>query len=272
MRETLIVIGLFVMAVALRSSRRNCARKFGAIVFLFATFSFFYFISGNVFAGMAGACLWFFLPWIELLTHVRRLRMPLNNRLRHKELPNPSFFPNAIEAATGMEEAGFEHVSDCGWQWSGMQQHFRLFWHPEERAVASVCLCEQDEVAFAFISITSCDSSGKTWRTTNFPFAPTLRCSPSLRWNHVPCEKSCFHQILLDHRKFLGKMRVGEQQLVMPDPEFLEENIEAEMRRQVDHNLKTGIIQLTGDGHFQYSKRGLLFLWYQFVKDMIRLC
>jgi len=272
MRETLIVIGFFVLAIALRSSRKNLVRKLGALAFLVATFSFFYVISGNIFAGIAGASLWFFLPWIELLTHVRQLRMPLNNRLRHREVPNPSFFPNAIEAAVGMEEAGFEHVSDCGWQWSGMQQYFRLFWHPEERAVATVCLCEQNDVAFAFISITSTDASEKTWRTTNFPFAPTLQCAPGIRWNHVPCEKSCFHQILKDHKDFLGKMKITSDDLLIPDPEFLDEKIETEMREQVDHNLKVGIIQLTGDGYFQYSKRGLVFLWYQFVKDMIRLC
>ena len=272
MREILIVIGLFVLAIALRSARKNLSRKLGAIVFLFATFFFFYFMSGNIFAGIAGTSLWFFLPWIELLTHVRHLRMPLNNRLRHRELPNPSFFPNAIEAATGMEEAGFEHVSDCGWQWSGMHQHFRLFWNPEERAVASVCLCEQDDVAFAFISITSRDSTGRTWRTTNFPFAPTLRCPPTLRWNHVPCEKSCFHQILKDHQQYLVRMKIKSVDLLVPDPEEIEENIESEMRKQVEHNLKSGIIRLTGEDHFEYSKRGLLFLWCQFVKDMIRLC
>lgn len=272
MRETLIVIGLFVMAMALRSSRMNFARKVGAVVFLGASFCIFYFISGNIFAGIVGASLWFFLPWIELLTHVRRLRMPLNNRLRHRALPNPSFFPNAIEAAAGMEEAGFEHVSDCGWEWSGMQQHFRLFWHPEERAIASVCLCEQADVAFAFISITSQDAEGKTWRTTNFPFAPTLRCAPSLRWNHVPCEKSCFHQILKDHQRYLAKMKIKSSDLLIPDPEELENGIESEMHKQVEHNLKTGIILLTGDGNFQYSKRGLLFLWGQFIKDMVRLC
>ncbi len=272
MRETLIVVGLVVLAMALRSARKNLARKLGALVFLAATFFFLYYLSGNVFAGIAGACVWFFLPWIELLTHVRRLRMPLNNRLRHRQLPNPSFFPNAIEAVTGMEEAGFEHVSDCGWQWSGMHQYFRLFWNPEERAVASVCLCEQDEVAFAFISITSTDHSGKVWRTTNFPFAPTLRCAPNLKWNHVPCEKSCFHLILKDHKEFLGKMGISPADLLIPDPESIEESIEAEMHSQVDHNLRSGIIRLTGDGHFQYSRRGLFFLWGQFIKDMIRLC
>jgi hypothetical protein len=44
------------------------------------------------------------------------------------------------------------------------------------------------------------------------------------------------------------------------------------MRRQLEHNQLTGIIRFTGDGHFQYSYRGLLFLWGQFIKDMVRFC
>jgi hypothetical protein len=272
MRETLIVVGLFVLAIALRSARRNLLRKLGALVFLAASYCLFFFISGSWIVGLLGVVLWFFLPWVELLTRVRRMRLPLNNRLRHRELPNPSFFPNAVEAAAAMEEAGFEHVSDCGWEWAGMQQFFRLFWHPEERAVAAVCLCEQSDVAFAFISITSHDAAGNIWRTTNFPFAPTLRCPPDVRWNHVPCEKSCFHQILEDHRQYLTRLKVSADRLRVPDPERIEESIEKEMRRQVDHNLSSGIITLTEDGHFQYSRKGLFFLWGQFIKDMVRLC
>ena len=272
MRETLIVIGLVVLAVALRSARRNCIRKLGAITFLFASFCLFYFISGSLLVGGAGALLWFFLPWFELLTRIRRLRLPIENRLSHRPIPNPSFFPNATEAAAAMEEAGFEHVSDCGWEWDGMRQFFRLFWNPEERAVAAVCLCEQSDVAFAFISVTSHDADGRIWRTTNFPFAPTLRCPPDVRWNHVPCGRNCFHQILGNHQEYLEALGVRTSQLLIPDPEEIEQMIEAEMKRQVEHNLATGIIRLTGDGHFQYSKRGLFFLWGQFIKDMVRFC
>ncbi len=272
MRETLIVIGLFVLAVALRSSRNFVLRKLGAVMFLGATFSLFYFVSGRVVLGIMGAAMWFLLPWIELLTRVRRMKLPLDNRLAHKVLPNPTHFPNATEATDAMDEAGFEHVSDCGWEWAGMQQFFRLFWHPEERAVAAVCLCEQCDVTFAFISVTSHDADGNIWRTTNFPFAPTLRCPPNVKWNHVPCERSCFHQILSNHQDFLRRMKVSMDDLRMPDPEEIENGIEKEMRSQVDHNLASGIIRLTGDGHFKYSKRGLFFLWGQFVKDMIRLC
>ena len=181
MREFLIVIGLLVLAVALRSARVNLLRKLGAFTLLAASFCLFYFITGHLLGGLIGAALWFFLPWIELLTRIRRMRLPLNNRLRHREVPNPSFFPNATEAAAAMEEAGFEHVSDCGWEWAGMKQFFRLFWHPEERAIAAVCLCEQSNVAFAFITITSHDGDGKIWRTTNFPFAPTLKITTTTR-------------------------------------------------------------------------------------------
>lgn len=272
MRETLIVIGLLILAVALRSSRSNPVRKLGALVFLVASFCLFYFVTASLWGGLVGVVVWFFLPWVELLTRIRRMRLPLNNRLRHRELPNPSFFPNAIEAAAAMEEAGFEHVSDCGWEWAGMQQFFRLFWHPEERAVAAVCLCEQSDVAFAFVSVTSVDEDAKIWRTTNFPFAPTLQCPPNVSWNHVPCERSCFHEILSDHRVYLDRMNVPSARLRMPDPEVIEDSIEQEMRRQVDHNLAAGLIQLTEDGRFRYSKRGLFFLWGQFIKDMVRLC
>jgi len=272
MCKPLIVIGLFILAVALRSSRMGWLRKMGALVCLAASFCLLWFLTGYPLAGIIGVALWFFLPWVELLTRIRRLRLPLNNRLRHRTVPDPAFFPNAVEAASAMEEAGFEHVTDCGWDWGGMQQFFRLFWHPEEMAVAAVCLCEQSEVAFAFISVTSYDHTGRTWRTTNYPFSATLKCPPGIHWNHVPCERACFHRILKDHKSYLAKVGVLHDALRMPDPDEIEESIENEMQAQVQHNLDAGIIRLTGDGHFEYSRRGLFFLWGQFVKDMLRLC
>lgn len=272
MRETLIVLGLVVFGVALRTGKTNCMRKLGALTFLTASFLLFYYPSGNLAIGLMGAMLWFFLPWIELLTRIRRMRLPVENRLTQTALPNPSFFPNATEAAAAMEEAGFDHISDCGWEWDGMRQYFRLFWNPEERAVAAVCLCEQSDVAFAFISVTSRDGDGRIWRTTNFPFAPTLRCPPEVRWNHVPCSRNCFHQILQNHREYLERLSIPSSQLQVPDPDEIERSIELEMRRQLDHNVSTGVIRLTGDGHFQYSIRGLFFLWGQFIKDMVRFC
>lgn len=272
MRSCLIVIGLFVLAFGLRSARRGMIRKLGAVTFLGASFAGFFFVTGCLTWGVIGVVIWFFLPWVELLTRIRRMKLPMDNRLKHREVPDPAFFPNAVEAAAAMEEAGFDHVDDCGWEWAGMQQFFRLFWHPEECAVGAVCLCEQGEVAFAFIAITSRDKDGRIFRTTNFPFSPTLKCPPEMKWNHVPCERNCFHQILRDHHAFLKRQKVEPDSLRMPEPEEIEHAIEDEMQCQIHHNLEAGIIREAGDGNFEYSLRGLFFLWGQFVKDMVRLC
>jgi hypothetical protein len=272
MREFLTVLGFFIFAVAFRCSRRGGVRKIGALLFLATSGLAGWFLTDHWWGILVGVLAWFFLPWIELLTRIRGMRLPLENKLNHHGVPNQSFYPHADEAAAAMEEEGFEHVTDCGWDWAGMKQVFRLFWHPEERAIAAVCLCEQSDVAFAFVSITSFDETGRTWRTTNFPFSSTLKCAPGVRWNHVPCERNCFHHILRDHRGFLGKMGVGMDDLRMPDPDDLEADIEKEMKDQVQRNLDDGIIVLTEDGYFRYSARGLFFLWGQFVKDMLRLC
>lgn len=241
-------------------------------MFLAASFCGLYFITGTLYGGLLGVFGWFLLPWVELLTRIRRMKMPLNNRLIHKVQPDESHFPHAEQATHAMEEEGFEHAEDCGWRWAGMEQFFRLYWNPEERSVAAVCLCEQEEVAFAFVAVTSRDEAGHIWRTTNFPFAPTLRTPSFIHWNHVPCEKNCFHQILIDHRKFLQRRGLGHDDLMVPDPDEIGREIEQEMKAHLDHNLEQGIIRLTGDGHFSYSPRGLVFLWGQFVKDMVRLC
>ena len=58
----------------------------------------------------------------------------------------------------------------------------------------------------------------------------------------------------------------------MPDPDSLISKVESEMREQIDHNVDRGLITLTGDGNFRYSTKGLFFLWFQSMKDMIRLC
>ena len=106
MRECILVVGLLVLAVALRSCRHFCARKLGALVFLVASFTGAYLLTRNILIGLAGVAAWFFLPWIELLTRIRRLRLPLNNRLRFRVPPPDDFFPNAPEAIEAMDEAG----------------------------------------------------------------------------------------------------------------------------------------------------------------------
>ena len=272
MREFLVVVGLAVLALGLRSSRRPFFRKLGALGFLAVGGAIFYFLTDSWLGALLGFIPWLLLPWVELLTRIRRMRLPMENRLRHRTAPDPAFFPHASEAEEAMEDVGFDHAENCGWEWSGMQQYLKLHWNPEERAEAAICLCEQEDVAFAFITVTSRGDGGRIWRTTNYPFSPTLKCPPQVRWNHVPCDRHSFHEILADHRGFLKKMKVDSESVRIPDPDDIEQLVEAEMKSQIRHNLEAGIIEQSGDHHFKYSVRGMLFLWGQFLKDMIRLC
>jgi hypothetical protein len=272
MRSFAIVFGLLLMAVALRTARRAWVRKIGALVFLIASFATFYLISGRIWIGLIGVILWFFLPWVELLTRVKRMKLPMENRLLHGVMPNASFFPNAQLAYETMEEQGFTHASDCSWNWSGMKQHYRLYYHLESRTIAALCLCEQADVAFSFISVSVVGEDGSIWRTTNYPFAPTLKYPEHVHWNHVPCTRSCFKQIWENHRDYLSKSSLPVQSLAEFDPYHLDEMLEGEMDEMIAYNLDQGIIEFAGEGHFGYSTRGLFYLWGQFIKDMVRLC
>jgi hypothetical protein len=273
MRETFIVVGIFIFAVALRTSQSPTIRKIGALTFVAVSFSIFYFVSGrNEWWGLVGALLWLFLPWVELLTRIRRMKLPMENRLRHVQPPNPSFFPNARETMQAMTERGFERISDCCWHWAGMQQHYCLYVHPETGAIASLSLCEQADVAFSFVSITSIGEDGSIWRTTNYPFAPTLIHPKRHNWNHVPCRRNCFHEIHGNHLEFLRAKKIDQAQISSPDPDQLDELVEEEMEEMIAYNLELGIIEYSDEDCFRYSKRGLFFLWGQFLKDMLRLC
>ena len=144
----------------------------------------------------------FMLPWVELLTRIRRLRLPLENRLRYRVPPSDSFFPNAPEAVMApWRRKGFEHATDSGWEWAGMKQFFRIYWNPEQparwRRSASASRKTSPSPSSASPRAMR---NGRIFRTTNFPFSPTLKCGPEITWNHVPCERNCFHQILRDHQ------------------------------------------------------------------------
>ncbi len=272
MQEFLIIVACVIIAVALRSCRTLFLRKLGALAFLLISFLAFYFIFDCCWTGTFGITIWFLLPWCRLLTKIRKLKFPVKKRLTFKKTPSEHHFPNATQTIKEIEEANFEHITDSGWESHGMQQFFRLYWHAEDKFIASVCLCEHDNIAFAFMTISCRTTCGKAIHTTNFPFAPSLKHHPDSHWDHLPCEKNRFSMIFHDHEKHLARLQLSDDNILIPDPDDVPSDIENEMQAQIEHNVESGLIKLTGDGHFRYSMRGLFFLWKQSVKDMIRLC
>ena len=271
-REVLFVLGILVFAAAFRLWRHNWARKLGALLLLVASFLTLFFLTDCPWAGGIAVIGWFFLPLLELVFRMKKKRFAVSSRLKNWDAPEDEFFPNASKALAGMAEGGFEHVGDAAWRWAGMEQFHRLHWNPEEKATAAVCLCEKENVAFAFIAIISRTEDGRVFRTTNFPFSAKLKNPPEMDCNHVPCERNCFHHMLSDHREYLKKWSVNSEELTLPDPDLLEEEAAKEMERIIAYNFEEGIITKVDEGHFRYSSRGLFFLWGQAVKDMIRLC
>ena len=120
MKELYTVIAFIIFGFALRSCKTIVLRKLGALVMLTASGLCFYYLFESVLAGILAMATWFFLPWIELLTRIRNQRMPLINKLKQRSSANLNAFPNARQYVSTLENSGFEHISNCGWNLGGM--------------------------------------------------------------------------------------------------------------------------------------------------------
>ncbi len=92
-----LTLGVAVLSVALRSYQTSLAQKAGALGILAATFLFVYFLTDSWIWGLVGALSWLFLPWLEILTRIRALRLPKEKALRPKSPPSTDVFPTLNE-------------------------------------------------------------------------------------------------------------------------------------------------------------------------------
>ncbi len=273
MKYTLIIISIIFLGASLRATRKKCLRKLGVLLFVFATGLAGYFLFDKIWVGVLSALLWVFFPWIELLLCVRKTLLPLENKLSKQDLPCESYFPEAAKIKKAFLEKSYEHVTDCGWKWAKSHEHYSFFWHPSKKHLAAICHRVQPCVTFCYLNIVSTTKDGTLWRSSNFPFSPSLPIPPSTRYNHITEGNiSCPLQVLYAHELFLYDQGVEPAELINNQFSEVEKVFEHEMRSQIDYNLKHGLIRLTGDGHFKYSFRGLCYLWIQILKDMFRMC
>lgn len=262
--------GAIVLAVALRTYQQPLIRKAGAILVLVVSYASGWMLFKNHLGGVAAVVAWFLFPWVELLTRIRHLRLPIHKELGHVSPPSSLRFPELASLTAEIEAHGFEYVDDTGWVWEGMNQFYRLFYHEASRTEAAICLAEQNDLGLSYISLTSRDANGVIWRTWNYPFSETMAMAPQVQINPAPMVGS-FSDLLDLHDQFLVSRRIDASMLPKVSPEEIPAVIAAEIRDQVEHNLSCGIIAPTGNDTFRYSWRGLVFLWAQFVKDMVRL-
>jgi hypothetical protein len=264
-----LTLGVAVLSVALRSFQSSFSQKAGALGILVASYLLVFFMTGSWTLGLAGALSWLFLPWLEILTRIRALRLPKEKQLRPKSPPDADIFPSLNDITREIENEGFIHLNDAGWDWEDYRQFFRLFYKDEDRAQATICLNEQHDLSFYYLRISS-RAKGAIWTTWNYPLSYGLKLTPQFRINRQRPDQS-FWQLYQSHRQFLRENSVELSALETMDEERIEQEIENDLRDQIAHNVRKGILKPATEAQVKYSWRGMIYLWCQFLLDLVRL-
>ena len=217
--------------------------------------------------GAVFASTWFLLPWLEILTRVRRLRLPLDRQLEKCPPPPSSRFPDFSALSDEMETIGFDYVDDVDWKHDDSRHFYRLFYNPEKRASASICLLEQDKFCFFYVTFTSRAADGRVFMTWNYPFSYGMHLLPQTVMNTVDEELS-LEELALSHIDFLSKQ--NDLELLILEAPSLRADIERELRTQLEHNIARGILVRDKNEMIRYSVRGMFFLWGQFLREFVR--
>src|SRR4051812_17049872 len=109
----LLILGVAALSLALRSFNHPFLRKLGAAGIMVTSFLVGWLMSGYWQVGVFCASSWLLLPWLEILTRVRKLTLPQEKSLRHKTPPNSEIFPALHDLTEEMEGESFEHVEDA---------------------------------------------------------------------------------------------------------------------------------------------------------------
>src|SRR5437762_3860952 len=242
-----LTLGVAMLSVALRSFQNSYSQKAGALGIIIASFLAIFFITGSWLLGLAAAVSWLFLPWLEILTRIRALRLPKEKQLRPKNAPSSDSFPALSEITREIEDEGFVQVGDAGWDWEDYRQFFRLFYKEEDRAQAAICLTEQRDFSFYDLRISSRTTDGTLWITWNYPFSYGLKLTPQFRINRQRPDQS-FWQLYQSHREFLRKNSVQIDTIDALDEERIQLEMENDLRDQIEHNISKGVLKQTAGG------------------------
>jgi len=265
----LLVLGVAVLSAAFRSFQHRLLFRLGTLGIVVTSFLAGWLLGGSVWLGAALAASWLFLPWLEILTRARRLRLPIERTLQHRTPPTRNIFPGLNEVTTEIENLGFEHVEDMGWNHEDHRQFYRVLNQEQSKTQASICLAEELDFAFYYLTLTSRAQDGRIYMTWNYPFSYGLKLPPRLRVNRFS-SAGPFAEMLAAHEKFLRDKGVTPALLLDQPPEEIVHTMQNEMRAQITHNLDLGLLQRDGEKLIRYTPRGLFFLWMQFLRDLVR--
>ena len=202
-----ITLGVAVLSVALRSYESSLSQKVGAFGILTASFLGIYYITEKLDprplqrAELA-------LPALGGNPHPHpRAAFPERKNAAAEKSAVAEVFPDARrdharkskakDSPTSATPAGIGRIT---------AQFFRLFYKEEDRAQATICLNEQNDLSFYYLRISSRAQDGKIWTTWNYPLSYGLKLSPQFRINRQRPDQS-FWQLYQSHKSFLQQPR-----------------------------------------------------------------
>jgi hypothetical protein len=265
--EICIVAAAGFLSVGLRSFQSQACFRIGTLGFIATSFLAGWLLGGSMILGAIFASTWFLLPWLEILTRVRRLRLPLHRPLEKCTPPPSSRFPDFSTLSDEMEDLGFEYEDDVDWSHDETRHFYRLFYNSEKRVSASICLLEQDRFSFFYVTFTSRAADGRVFMTWNYPFSYGMHLLPQTILNKVDEELSV-EELALSHIDFLSHQ--SQLELIALEAGSLRTEIERDLRTQLEHNLARGILVRDKNEMIRYSVRGMFFLWGQFLREFVR--
>jgi hypothetical protein len=268
--DLLLVFGVAVLSAGLRSYSHPVLFRLGTFGVVATSFLAGWLLGQSILLGCILAVTWFFLPWLEILTRVRRMRLPAERVLAPTTPPSRGTFPNFAAVTDEIEAEGFEYLQDVGWEHDGHRHFYRVFHDPARSLQACISLSEQDDMAFFYLSVTSRTQDGHVYTTWNYPFSYGLKLQPRLTIQRF-ASPGPFTQLLAAHTALLKRKKVDPAQLVNQEPETLMASMERDMRAQITHNLAIGLLRRDGKDLIRYNVRGMFYLWFQFLRDFVRL-
>ncbi len=270
LQELLFLAATIVFALACRTFAHRVVRKVGLLAMLTSSYLLGWFLTGSHVAGACGVALWFMLPWVEIVVHVRRLRFPETIEVKGRFAPSSEVFPELHELTREIENEGFVMSEDAGWKWSDTDHFMRLFYHEEKRMQATLGMVQQEGIPWteSYISVTSRTQQGLSYTTTNLAHPPTMQTAPGQRINRQLNAQSMTEFVQL-HEGYLASQGIEKAALTEIDTQTLSTQIEQDLRQQIDHHVHSGLIEEVGEGQLRYSWRGCFFLWFQTMKEIL---
>jgi hypothetical protein len=266
----LLVAGFFILSLALRSFSSPFLYRLGNLCILATSYLTGYFLFGHYLGGVGCVAIWILFPWIDILGRIRHLEMPSSRTVTAQAPPTESRFPALEEITAEIIEEGFEQIEDAGWEYEQQEQFVRVFAHKTEPVRATITLVENNEICFFYITLCTRGQGERMWFTWNYPFSVTLQCPTHWTIQRIRNADS-FISMMETHRALLKRHNVQDAHPASFDAQIVTTQLEEELRAQVAHNERCGLLLRNESGLVRYSWKGCCFLWFQFLKEMLRV-